>query len=103
MTLSTDIQYNSIVCHYAEFRYAECRDYSNFMLCVVMLSVVRLNVIILSVLEWYNKKLPFTNIYPLLTSGFKLNLKQKVSMMIIRLEYDSTDNGFTNIVWLQFY
>ncbi len=49
MTLSIDIQHNSIECHYAE-----CRDYLNVMLSVillnvVMLSVVRLNVILLSV------------------------------------------------------
>ncbi len=37
-TLSIDIQHNSKECHYAE-----CRDYLN-----VMLSVVRLNVIMLS-------------------------------------------------------
>jgi hypothetical protein len=35
MTLSIDIQHNSIECHYAE-----CRDYLNVMLCVIMLSVV---------------------------------------------------------------
>jgi len=34
-TLSIDIQHNSIECHYAE-----CRDYLNVMLNVVMLSVV---------------------------------------------------------------
>ncbi len=49
MTLSIDIQHNSIECHYAE-----CRDYLNsmqsvIMLNVVMLSIVRLNVIMLSV------------------------------------------------------
>ncbi len=43
-TLSIDIQHNSIECHHAECRYAECRDYLN-----VMLSVVRLNVVMLSV------------------------------------------------------
>jgi hypothetical protein len=39
MTHSIDIQLNSIDCHYAE-----CRDYLN-----VMLSVVRLNVVMLIV------------------------------------------------------
>jgi hypothetical protein len=33
-TLSIDIQYYSMECHYAE-----CRDYLNIMLSVVMLSV----------------------------------------------------------------
>ncbi len=51
MTLSIDIQHNSIECHYAE-----CRDYFNVMMSViilnvVMLSVVRLNVVMLSVVE----------------------------------------------------
>jgi len=44
MTVSIDIQHNSIECHYAE-----CRDYLNVMLSVVMLSVDRLNVIMLNV------------------------------------------------------
>ncbi len=53
-TLSKDIRHNSIECHYAEYRYAECHNYLNVMLSaillnVVMLSVVRLNVVILSV------------------------------------------------------
>ncbi len=39
----------SIECRYADFRYAECRDYLNVMLSVVMMSNVTLNVIILSV------------------------------------------------------
>jgi hypothetical protein len=48
MTLSLDIQHNSIEC-----RYAGCRDYLNVMLSTVMLndvmlSVARLNVIMLS-------------------------------------------------------
>jgi hypothetical protein len=48
-TLSIDIQHNSIECHYAE-----CRDYLNailrlVMLNVVMLGVVRLYLFILSV------------------------------------------------------
>ncbi len=51
MTLSIDIQHNSIECHYAE-----CHDYLNarlsvVVLNVVMLSVVRLNVIMLSVIR----------------------------------------------------
>jgi hypothetical protein len=50
MTLNIDIQYNSIECHYAE-----CRDYLNVMLCVIMknvivLSVVSLNVVLLRVI-----------------------------------------------------
>jgi hypothetical protein len=50
-TLSIDIQHNGIECHYAE-----CRDYLNVMLSVlmlnvIMLSVVRLNVAMLSVVE----------------------------------------------------
>jgi hypothetical protein len=44
MTLTIDIQLNSIDCHYAE-----CRDYLNVMLSVIMLSVVGLNVVMLSV------------------------------------------------------
>ncbi len=44
MTLSIDIQHNSIECHYAE-----CRDYLNVMLSVIMLSVVMLSVVMLSV------------------------------------------------------
>jgi hypothetical protein len=43
MTLSKDIQHNSIECHYAKCYYTECRDYLN-----VILSVVRLNVVMLS-------------------------------------------------------
>jgi hypothetical protein len=42
--LSIDIQHNSIECHYAD-----CRDYLNVMLCVVMLSFVGLNVVMMSV------------------------------------------------------
>jgi hypothetical protein len=34
-TLSIDVQHNSFECHYAE-----CRDYLNVMLSVVMLNVV---------------------------------------------------------------
>ncbi len=49
MTLSIDIQHNSIECHYAECHYAECRNYINVMLNVVMLSVIRLKVVMLSV------------------------------------------------------
>jgi hypothetical protein len=52
MTLSIDIQHNSIECHYAL-----CRDYLN-----VMLSVVRLNVIILSVVAPTRKLIPVQNI-----------------------------------------
>ncbi len=49
MTVSIDIQHNSIECNYTE-----CCDYLNIMLSVVMLkivmlSVVRLNVVMLSV------------------------------------------------------
>jgi hypothetical protein len=45
MTLSIDIQHNSIECHYAE-----CRDYLHVMQNVIMLSVVRMNVVMLSVI-----------------------------------------------------
>ncbi len=81
------------MCHYAEFRYAECRDYLNVMLCVVMLSVVRLNAIILSVLApKYGtiKSIP-SQTYPVFNSRLKLSHKQKVYMVIITLEYDSLD------------
>ncbi len=43
-TLSISIQHNSKECHYAE-----CRDYLNIQLSVIILSVVRVNVIMLSV------------------------------------------------------
>ena len=49
MTLSIDIQHNSIECHYAE-----CRDYLNVMQSGVRLSVVRLNVVKLSVVAPLN-------------------------------------------------
>jgi hypothetical protein len=51
MTLSIDIQHNSIEGHYAEFRYdaefryAECCDYLNVMLSVVIVNVVMLSVV----------------------------------------------------------
>ncbi len=59
MTLSIDIQHNSIECHYAECRYAGCHDNLNVMLSVimlnvVMLSVIRLNVVMLSVIAEKN-------------------------------------------------
>jgi hypothetical protein len=44
MTLSIDIQHNSI-----EHHYAECRDYLHVMLSVIMLNVIMLTVIMLSV------------------------------------------------------
>ncbi len=44
MTLTIDIQLNSIECHNAE-----CRDYLNVMVSVIMLSVEGLNVVMLSV------------------------------------------------------
>ncbi len=44
MTLSIDIHDNSIAC-----RCAECHDYLNSMLSVIMIAVVGLNVVILSV------------------------------------------------------
>jgi hypothetical protein len=50
MTLSIDIQHNSIECHYAE-----CRDYLNYMLSVVRLNVIILSVVMLSVVA------PLTN------------------------------------------
>ncbi len=40
MTLSIDIQHDSIECHFAE-----CRNYLNFMLSVVRLNVVMLSVV----------------------------------------------------------
>ncbi len=46
MTLNVDIQHNSFECHYAE-----CRDYLNLMLSVIMINVVMLNVIMLSVVR----------------------------------------------------
>jgi hypothetical protein len=54
MTVSIDIQHNSIECHYAECRYAECRyaecrDHLNVMHSVVMLNVFMLTVIWLNV------------------------------------------------------
>jgi hypothetical protein len=49
MTLSIDIQHNSIEFHYAECRYAECCDYLNVMLSVLMLNVVMLSVVMLNV------------------------------------------------------
>ncbi len=45
MTLSIDNQHNCIECHYAEFHYAECWDYLNVMLSVVMLNVLMLSVV----------------------------------------------------------
>ncbi len=55
-TLNIDIQHNSIEYYYAECHYAQCRNYLNAMLSVVMqnvvmLSVIRLNVVILSVVR----------------------------------------------------
>ena len=44
MTLSIDIQHNSIECHYAE-----CRDYLNVIQSVIMLNVVMLSVVMLTV------------------------------------------------------
>jgi hypothetical protein len=59
MTFSIDIQHSSIECHYAENHYAECCDYLNVMLSVIMLNVVMLsavmqNVVMLSVVAPYN-------------------------------------------------
>ncbi len=62
MALSMDIQHNSIECHYAE-----CHDYLNDTLSIVMLnvfllSVIRLNVVMLSVvvpaieLSWFTMR-----------------------------------------------
>jgi hypothetical protein len=42
-TLSIDFQFNSIECH------AECRDYLNVMLSVVMLNVIMLSAVSLNV------------------------------------------------------
>jgi hypothetical protein len=50
MTLCIDIQHNSIECHNAECC-AECRDYLNVMLSVVMLNVIMLIVVMLSVVR----------------------------------------------------
>jgi hypothetical protein len=44
-----------MICHYAEWNYAECRIFFSFMLSVIVLSVVMLNVAMLSVVapsEW---------------------------------------------------
>jgi hypothetical protein len=45
MTLSKHIQHISIECHYAECRYAECCDYLNVILSVIMVNVVMLSVV----------------------------------------------------------
>ncbi len=45
MTLSIDIQHNSIECHYDECCYAVCRNYLNVMLIVVRLNFVMLSVV----------------------------------------------------------
>ncbi len=45
MTLSIDIQHNSIECHYAECLYADCHDFLNVMLSAIMLNVVRLSIV----------------------------------------------------------
>jgi hypothetical protein len=60
-----DIQHNSIECHYAECSYAECHDYLNDTLSVVMLnvfllSITRLNVVMLSVIAPANRLSWFT-------------------------------------------
>jgi hypothetical protein len=44
MTVWIDIQHNSKQCHYAE-----CRDYLNVMLSVVMMNVVMLSVVMMNV------------------------------------------------------
>jgi hypothetical protein len=55
LTLSIyDIRHNgtrhtSIDCCYTEHRYAECHDYLNVLLNVVMLNVIMLSVVILNV------------------------------------------------------
>jgi len=49
MTLSIDIQHNCIECHYDECCYAVCRNYLNVMLSVVRQNVVTLSVVMLSV------------------------------------------------------
>jgi hypothetical protein len=38
-----------MICHYAEWNYAECRNFFSSLLNVIVLSVVMLNVIMLSV------------------------------------------------------
>ncbi len=43
MALSIDIQHYSMECHYAE-----CRDYLNVKLSIVMLNVIMLNVVMLN-------------------------------------------------------
>jgi hypothetical protein len=45
MALSIDIQRDSIECHYAECRYPECHDYLNIMLSEVRLDIVMLSVV----------------------------------------------------------
>ena len=47
MTLSKDIQHNSIECHYAECHYAECHNHLNIMLNIIMLNVVMMSVVLL--------------------------------------------------------
>jgi hypothetical protein len=55
MTFGTnDIQFNntqqtSVELYYAESRYAECRNYLNVMLSVIMLNVPMLSVIVLNI------------------------------------------------------
>ncbi len=46
-TPSIDIKHNSIECHYAE-----CRDYLNVILSVVLLNVVMLSVVRLNVISF---------------------------------------------------
>ncbi len=55
MTLSIDIQHNSIECHYAECLYANCRDYLNVMLNVIMLNVVMLSVVAPKLTPWRHR------------------------------------------------
>ncbi len=43
------LQHNSNECHYAECCYAECRDYLNVMLSVILLNVVMPSVVRLKV------------------------------------------------------
>jgi hypothetical protein len=64
MTLCIDIHHNSIECHYAECCYAEYHDYLNVMLSVLTLNVfvlsfVRLNVVMLSVVAPFHLSILF--------------------------------------------
>jgi hypothetical protein len=55
-------------CHYVVFRYAECCDYLNVMMSVVMLSVIMLYVVMLSVIILYVFMLSVIMLYVVMLS-----------------------------------